>query len=108
MSGDDGTVIACSLEPGTMPERLSRWRAVLDEVVERQEIGGGVQLCFRPGRALAAELGRLAAAEQECCPFFVFDLHIGPGALDLAIRAPADAAEIMTSLFGTGSQALGR
>jgi hypothetical protein len=104
MSGDDGTAIACSLEPGAMPERLSHWRAVLDEVVERQALTDGVHLRFRPGRTLAAELGRLVAAEQECCGFFDFELHISAAVIELVVRAPAEAQELVAALFGPDPQ----
>lgn len=48
----------------------------------------------------AVELARLAAAEFACCPFFTFDLTIGPDGLRFTVRAPEAAQDMLSGLFG--------
>ena len=56
-------------------------------------------------RAMPYELARLAAAEQECCSFFDFTVRLASGRTALEVRAPADAQDVVASLFGVGSRA---
>ena len=46
------------------------------------------------------ELTRLMHAEQGCCRFFGFALTIDADGVGLEVRAPADAQDVVTSLFG--------
>jgi hypothetical protein len=48
----------------------------------------------------AAAVAALAAAEQECCPFIDFHLHLDGRALQLEVRAPAEAVRLLDGLFG--------
>lgn len=105
-AGDEEPPIACTLDVGRMGTRVQEWAALLDAeetmlsgVVGRSAVDGGVRLQFGPGTDVA-EVARLAAAEQDCCRFFRFDLSIDTRGVALEVRAPADAAEIVTALFG--------
>ena len=58
------------------------------------------------------ELGQLVAkihdpsrvaAEQDCCQFFRFAITVDTRGVALDVRAPADAFEIVESMFGTAS-----
>jgi hypothetical protein len=48
----------------------------------------------------AAQIAGLAAAEQECCPFFDFRIHLAGRRLHLEVRAAAEAGDKIASLFG--------
>jgi MerR family transcriptional regulator, copper efflux regulator len=48
----------------------------------------------------AAAVAALAVAEQECCPFIAFHLHLDGQALQLEVRAPAEAVLLLEDLFG--------
>ena len=48
---------------------------------------------------MAGQVAELAAAEQQCCAFFDFRLHLAGRLLHLEVRAPADAAELLADLF---------
>jgi hypothetical protein len=47
----------------------------------------------------AAAVAGLAAAEQDCCPFLDFRLHLDGPVLHLEVRAPSDAADLLAALF---------
>ncbi|MFF3015434.1 hypothetical protein [Streptomyces sp. NPDC057939] len=59
-----------------------------------------MRLSFPAGADLAGELAALAAAEQGCCAFFDFTLHLAPTTLQLEVRAPKSAAGMLADLFG--------
>lgn len=42
----------------------------------------------------------MAAAEQDCCRFFAFSVTVDSRGLALEVRAPADADDVVTTLFG--------
>lgn len=92
--------LTCSLGPEDVPDRLAAWQAVLDRVVAREPVEGGVRLLFGHADALAGELAELAAAEQACCAFFDFSVRIAASGLALEVRAPDGATELVTALFG--------
>ncbi|MGW5638821.1 MerR family DNA-binding protein, partial [Streptomyces sp. NPDC003832] len=92
--------VACTLAGAELGERTARWRALVGRAEEREEIPGGVRLSFPAGASLVGEVAALAAAEQGCCAFFDFTLRMAPDRLQLEVRAPASAAELLTDLFG--------
>lgn len=95
-----GVAIACSLDAGALSERLVDWHAVLAQAQSRLAIDdGGVRVEFGDDVDLG-ELAVLVAAEQRCCPFFAFALTVDHRGRALEVRAPDDAAGIVTELFG--------
>lgn len=105
-ASDAEPAIACTLDARRMGTRVEEWSALLDTkedmhsgVVARTAIEGGVRLQFGPD-ADVTEVARLAAAEQECCRFFSFALLIDAHGVALDVRAPAEAIDIVTALFG--------
>ncbi|MGI8710806.1 MAG: hypothetical protein ACR2LA_07445 [Acidimicrobiales bacterium] len=91
--------IACSLSAEGMDVRLAEWRVLLTAVTERAELEGGLRLMFEPS-VPAADVARLAAAEQECCPFFSFAVTIDSRGTALEVTAPAEAADLVAEAFG--------
>ncbi len=88
--------VACSLPRNDLAGRAAAWREALDGAA-RARIPDGLRLTVPVSRAAA--IAGLAAAEQECCPFFGFRLHLDVPDLHLEIRAGADAADLLTALF---------
>jgi MerR family transcriptional regulator, copper efflux regulator len=88
--------IACSLTASGAARRLSEWRAILAGA-ERRDVPGGISLTVPAGRIGA--LAALAAAEQRCCPFFDFLLEPDGQVVHLEARAPAEAAQVLATLF---------
>ena len=95
--------IACSLDAGSVPDRVSEWQALVARAESRAPISGGVALEFVASPGLVAEVARLAAAEQDCCTFFTFTLTMTTGHVRLEVQAPEDAADVVTAMFGTAA-----
>jgi len=92
--------VACTLEPGAMPDRLVEWEAVLATAEDRFALDdGGLRIEFT-ANVDVGELARLIAAEQHCCAFFSFALTVDQRGTALEVRAPAGTAEIVAELFG--------
>ncbi|NKZ07841.1 MerR family transcriptional regulator [Actinomadura latina] len=92
----DEPPIACSLNGDGVAQRAAEWRAVVG-AGRVEETGDGVRVTLPAGRAAA--VAELAAAEQRCCPFFGFRLCFDGDVVQLEVRAPADAAELIDALF---------
>jgi DNA-binding transcriptional MerR regulator len=92
--------VACTLSAEEMPGRMAAWQAAVAEANGREAIDGGVRLLFGPADGLAARLADLAEKEQGCCAFFDFAVRVSPSGVALDVQAPANAAELVTALFG--------
>ena len=90
--------IACTLAPAERPGRLEDWRRLLGQARAGGPVDGGLGFLL-PAR-LAGRAAELAAAEQQCCPFFEFTLHLAAGELRLEMRAPEDALPMLAEAFG--------
>lgn len=95
--------IACTLPAGELPDRIDDWQGVLAHVTRRdQTTNGGLRLTLDRDVPLD-EVARLAAAEQGCCAFFSFAITVDHRGVALEVRAPEDAGEIVTAVFGEGA-----
>ena len=92
--------ISCSLDAGEMDGRMDDWQALLGLVIDRTPVTDGISVSFSPDPGVAAQVARLAVAEQACCPFFDFTVRVSGGELQLEVRGPQDAQEIISALFG--------
>lgn len=92
--------VACTLNSSELGERTEEWRALVADAQRREELDDGLLLFFPPSATLAGRIAALAAAEQECCAFFDFTLHLTPQALELTVRVPETAAGMLAELFG--------
>ncbi|HZE30049.1 MAG TPA: MerR family transcriptional regulator [Actinoallomurus sp.] len=88
--------VACSLDGEDVRERAAQWRILL-EGAEQDQISEGVRLSMPAERA--GQVAELATAEQRCCPFFDFRLHLTGDRAHLEVRAPAGAAGLLAELF---------
>ncbi|MEY9963467.1 DNA-binding transcriptional MerR regulator [Streptacidiphilus sp. MAP12-16] len=92
--------VACTLGRTELADRTDQWRSMVDRAKDRHAIADGVRLVFPATVELAGEVAALAAAEQGCCGFLDFTLHLTPTALELSVRAPEGAASMLADLFG--------
>ncbi len=92
--------IVCTLPASEMNDRMDDWQALLAHVTERERTpDGGLRLSLDADVQLG-ELARLAAAEQGCCTFFAFVVTFDDRGIAFEVRAPDDAADIVTAVFG--------
>ncbi|UUV28679.1 MerR family transcriptional regulator [Amycolatopsis roodepoortensis] len=92
--------VACTLDGSALGERIAQWQRITARATDRRDTADGVTLSFPATPELAAEVAALAAAEQDCCAFFDFTLHLTPAALELTVRAPETAGTLVAELFG--------
>ncbi|AVZ72885.1 heavy metal-responsive transcriptional regulator [Streptomyces lunaelactis] len=92
--------VACSLAGADQEGRARQWQQLLASSTGREDTGDGLRVTFPAGPEVAADVARLAAAEQDCCAFFDFTLHLTPTALVLTVRAPEAADALVAELFG--------
>ncbi|GID94837.1 hypothetical protein ACFQFC_28820 [Amorphoplanes digitatis] len=97
-----GTDLVCTLDGGldSMRGRIGEWQAVIGRAVGREAADGGVTLVYDHDPAVAVELARLGAAEFACCSFFGFTLTVAPAGMRFTVTAPAEAATLVTAVFG--------
>ncbi len=88
--------VACSLPAADLPGRALAWREAISGAAT-SGIDDGMRLTLPVGRAAA--IASLAAAEQDCCPFFDFRLHLDGPVLHLEVRAPDGAAALLAGLL---------
>ena len=94
--------IACTLQPGQMPDRIADWQRLLDAATDRSRTADGrIRVEFTAGVDIA-ELVRLVQAEQQCCAFFAFVITIDERGTALEVGAPAAAHDIVAAMFGIG------
>lgn len=95
---------ACTLPAEEMPDRAGAWQELVGYVRHREPVddGPGVRLLLDPEVPLD-ELARLAVAEQGCCTFFDFAITVDQRGIALEVRAPDDAAEVVTAMFGAAA-----
>jgi hypothetical protein len=91
--------IACTLEPGALPDRLAAWEAQLALVRARGATAEGRLRLEFDDHVSVPELASLVAAEQHCCAFLAFAITIDQRGVGLEVDAPAGAGGIVTALF---------
>jgi MerR family transcriptional regulator, copper efflux regulator len=93
--------ITCSLTAADQADRVEQWRRLAAQAASRESTDGG--LTFRFPARLAGKVAELAAAEQSCCPFLEFTLHLAAGEARFEMRVPEEAAPLLADMFGTGN-----
>lgn len=88
--------VACTLSGDGTRARAAQWQNLLDGAV-RTPIPEGLRLTVPADHAAA--IAALAVAEQSCCSFFDFRLHLDGTRAHLEVRAPASGAHLLNALF---------
>ena len=92
------TTIACSLDAGSMAERIGEWRALVatsvDAVVSEAT---AVHLALEPSDHALVAAVNLAQREKQCCPFFDVTVDIGAEQRTLSLRVPEGAEEALAA-----------
>jgi MerR family transcriptional regulator, copper efflux regulator len=88
--------IACTLNGSDQGQRVGEWQNLLAHGTAREPVPDGIRVTL-PAE-LAGPAAELAAAEQQCCPFFRFTLVFDGGDIQLTMQAPPEAAPLLTAL----------
>ena len=103
VAGPTDPPIACTLDGGSIPDRVADWQAVLHTAGTRRATEGGALRIEFDEHVDLAEVTRLMVAEQECCTFFSFVVTVDARGIALEVAAPDAAAEIVGLVFGAAS-----
>jgi hypothetical protein len=90
--------IACSLDAGSLAERMEEWRALVSSsVVAIDADATSVRLVLdgSPGALEAA--ASLGQSETRCCAFFDVAIDLGPDSRTLSLRVPQGAEESLAA-----------
>ncbi|MFD4366460.1 MerR family transcriptional regulator [Rhodococcus sp. NPDC058521] len=101
----DSVAIACSLGRDELGDRVRDWHDLLATATERRfaeadSLTVGVRYTFCTNPDVISALGKLVAAEQQCCSFYSFVLQTGASDTHLEVRAPREAQPLLDELFG--------
>jgi len=92
-------VIACTLNAPDVERRLAAWNELLATAGARTTLpDGGLRIELGAATELAP-LAELVAAERACCAFLSFAITIDDRGRALEVRAPADAADVVRTIF---------
>jgi anti-sigma-K factor RskA len=90
--------IACSLDAGSLADRVEEWRAlVATSVVALEAEPRAVHLVLEPSDAALVAAVELAQREKQCCTFFDVAIHIGAQQRTLSLGVPDGAEEAMAT-----------
>ena len=90
--------IACSLDAGSLADRVEEWRAlVATSVVTVVAEPTVVRLVLEPTEVALVAAAELAQREKQCCPFFDVAINIGAEERTLSLRVPDGAEEVMAT-----------
>jgi DNA-binding transcriptional MerR regulator len=92
--------VACTLDAGAIPDRMAAWRAMVERARSRSRTADGAMRLEFGDHVPVDELARLAAAEHGCCAFLSFAVTVDSRGVGLEVRAPADARDVVTAMFG--------
>jgi hypothetical protein len=104
-----GVPIACTLDAGSLADRVDEWRDLVACSVVSLEAGpNSVRLVLRDSDAALAAAASLGQREKQCCAFFDVCIELGPDSRALVLRVPegAEAAlAVFDDVLSAGSRA---
>lgn len=91
--------IACSLSGAEMPARLAEIAAIgAAGLLEAEASGRHARLRFAGEPGIRDRLGKVVAAEAECCAFLTMRLGDEPAATTLTIDGPEGAEPVIAEI----------
>ena len=97
-SQGDPRPTACSLDAGSLAERIDEWRALVEtSVVAVVADATSVHLELRDSDSALVAAASLGQREKQCCGFFEVAVDIGADCRALTLRVPEGAEEAMAT-----------
>src|SRR5260370_16258318 len=94
------TPVACDLTAAGRAGVTGRWEQLAARAMtERAETADGLRICFRPEPGAGEELHRLAAVENECCPWADWAVVTNAGRVVLEIRSAGAGVAALHRIF---------
>jgi hypothetical protein len=95
-SGRPDAAIACSLDAGSLSQRVDEWKAFVATSVSLLEATGtSVRMTLEDSDAALAAAAWLGAREKACCPFFDVAVELEPDRRVLRLSVPDEAHEAL-------------
>lgn len=90
--------IACSLDAGSLLDRVARWQTLVATSVEAVEPSPTrVRLALADSDTALVDAVTLGQQEKQCCPFFEVALEVGAHDRALVLSVPPGAEEALAS-----------
>jgi hypothetical protein len=90
--------IACSLDVGSLTERLQEWRDLVTTSVESVDVESrSVRLVLQPSDEALVSAASLGQREKQCCAFFDVAIEIEEDRRALVLSVPAGAEEALAT-----------
>ncbi len=90
--------IACSLDAGSLAERIDEWRAlVASSVVEVDADATSVRMVLDDSPATLTAAASLGQREKRCCAFFDVAIGLGVDSRTLSLTVPDGAEEALAA-----------
>lgn len=101
IAGFEKSELVCLLSTKEQAERKSGLQAdVFSQMKDVEELENGYKVTFPYDEAFIIRLTDYVVAENNCCPFFSFQLNLhGKEDIALSITGPAEAKEILGELL---------
>ena len=93
--------IACSLDAGSMSQRVDEWRDfVATSVAVLEATRTSVRMTLEDSDAALATAASLGTREKACCPFFDVAVELEADRRVLRLSVPDDAHEALAGFVG--------
>ena len=93
--------IACSLDAGSMSQRVDEWRAFVATSVSAVEATRtSVRMTLDDSDTALSAAASLGAREKACCPFFDVAVELEADRRVLRLSVPDDAHEALAGFVG--------
>lgn len=88
----------CTATAAQYRDRSQQWRTLLSAATSHDITASRIGL--RLPAQYGSQVAKLAAAEQQCCPFLSITMAFRAGQLDVEVQVPPEAAAVLADLFG--------
>jgi hypothetical protein len=92
----DALPISCSLDAGSLAQRVGEWRDLVTSAVDSVETSStSLRLTLRDSDEALVVAASLGQREKRCCGFFDLSIELGPDRRVLVLRVPVGAEEVL-------------